>query len=36
MRTLKIKDLTLDALEELEHDLHENGEKAITAITCSW
>jgi tetratricopeptide (TPR) repeat protein len=27
MRTLKIKDLTLDALEELEHDLHENGEK---------
>ncbi|EWG08471.1 hypothetical protein PBF_24081 [Cytobacillus firmus DS1] len=28
MRTLKIKDLTLDALEELEHDLHENGEKS--------
>lgn len=28
MRTLKIKDLTLDALEELENDLHENGEKS--------
>ncbi|KON87921.1 hypothetical protein AF332_14530 [Sporosarcina globispora] len=28
MRTLKIKELTLDELEELEQDLHENGEKS--------
>ncbi|WP_282139575.1 tetratricopeptide repeat protein [Cytobacillus oceanisediminis] len=28
MRTLKIKDLTLDELELLEQDLHENGEKS--------
>ncbi|PWW32328.1 hypothetical protein DFO73_101592 [Cytobacillus oceanisediminis] len=28
MRTIKIKDLTLDELEELEQDLHENGEKS--------
>ncbi|MDM5224975.1 tetratricopeptide repeat protein [Cytobacillus sp. NJ13] len=28
MRTLKIKDLTLDELELLEQDLHENGERS--------
>jgi tetratricopeptide (TPR) repeat protein len=28
MRTLKIKDLTLDELELLKQDLHENGEKS--------
>lgn len=28
MSTLKIKDLTLGELEELEQDLHENGEKS--------
>jgi hypothetical protein len=28
MRTLRIKDLTLDELELLEQDLHENGEKS--------
>lgn len=28
MRTLKIKDLTVDELELLEQDLHENGEKS--------